>query len=213
MGRQLPPRPAMHTPAGISWSLLKQEIASHFSCSSCFSFSYQTPSAPDLSLYLASGVSPAPSDWPQPPVTPQSPGAPALTFPHTGRSCVPRSASPCSPTSHSCTRLGEPARNKFPVATRTVYLPILPGDPGRSQLYEDLRPSSQGTTPSPDCLLYLGFRLPTSHPQIPPPLGGTLRLAARLGSLYPVSPGGSGKYSPTLIHSTNTPRCQVHTLP
>lgn len=49
---------------------------------------------------------------------------PVLTLPSSGRSCFPRSASPCSPTSHSYTKLGEPAKSESPVTTRILYLPI-----------------------------------------------------------------------------------------
>lgn len=175
-----------------------------------------TPSAPDLSPYPASRVSPVPSDWPQPPVTPQSPRAPALTFPHAGGSCFPRSASPCSPTSHSCTRLREPARNKSPVATRTVYLPILPGPPGGSGEKSALRgletqlPGNHAQSRLP---VIFGFQAPHLPPTDSSPTGRNIEtgrqarvsvssFSRRLWKVQP-HPYSLDKHSP----------CQVHTLP
>lgn len=160
-------------PAGVSFSLPLHpgKKVQRFSPRP-LAFSFATwhptrarPPSPDTQGSLGAEA-PAPPMC-APPRPPQSPPSP-LTLIRIGRSIFPRSFSPCSPTSHSCTRLLEPAKSESPVATRILYLPILPGlGPGVGDLKENklfkgiLRPSPRGNHTQTTVSVVSGFRVPT----------------------------------------------------
>lgn len=113
-------------PSGVSSSpLFLPNLSLRFL--SLFAFLIVSPPVPDTIPGVRLPLLPRVPRTPAESLVPQSLQAQplaALTPLRSGRNCFPRSASPCSPTSHSCTRLLEPARSESPVTTRIMYLPI-----------------------------------------------------------------------------------------
>ena len=150
-----------------------------------------------------------------PPPDPQCPAGCAPTSLRTGHSFLPRSASPCSPTSHSCTRFLEPARSESLVTTRIAYLPVAPGPGGHlgGELRlnrSEVQPLPNPRKPHPDlcpCEVGGGVRWGGGGPA---PRGSTSppRAPHRQHRCPPTVPGEGAPWS-----TCKRSRCQFYALP